>query len=62
MGEDVRVERKLRFVDDGVVTSAGVAAGIDMAFYIVEVLFGREVANETAHYIEYRRSAPDARL
>jgi transcriptional regulator GlxA family with amidase domain len=50
------VERELRVVDDVVVTSAGVASGIDMAFYMVERLCGREVADETAKYIEYRRS------
>jgi transcriptional regulator GlxA family with amidase domain len=54
----VKVERELRVVDDGVITSAGVASGIDMAFYVVETLFGRAVADETAHYIEYRRVAP----
>jgi transcriptional regulator GlxA family with amidase domain len=52
----VRVERQLRFVDDGIVTSAGVAAGIDMAFHLVETLFGREVAEDTARYVEFRRS------
>jgi transcriptional regulator GlxA family with amidase domain len=51
----VTVERASRVVDDGVITSAGVASGMDMAFYIVETLFGREVADETARYIEYRR-------
>ncbi len=51
----VKVERHLRVVDDGVITSAGVASGIDMAFYIVETLFDREVADETARFIEYRR-------
>jgi transcriptional regulator GlxA family with amidase domain len=55
LGREVRVERGLRVVDDGVVTSAGVASGIDMAFYLVERLFGRDVADETARYIEYRR-------
>ena len=44
-----------RVVDDGVVTSAGVSAGIDMSLYLVESICGREVAEETAHYIEYRR-------
>jgi transcriptional regulator GlxA family with amidase domain len=52
----VTVERTLRVVDDGIVSSAGVAAGIDMAFSIVESMFGRDVADETAHYIEFRRS------
>jgi transcriptional regulator GlxA family with amidase domain len=51
----VKVERELRVVDDGVISSAGVASGIDMAFYVVETMFGRAVADETAHYIEYRR-------
>jgi hypothetical protein len=27
-----------------------------MAFYVVETLFGREVADETARYIEFRRA------
>lgn len=58
-GGKVSVERGTRYVDDGVVTSAGVAAGIDMAFWVVEKLCGREVADETARYIEYpRREAP----
>jgi transcriptional regulator GlxA family with amidase domain len=52
----VLVVRDRRVVDDGVITSAGVASGMDMAFYVVEALFGREVADETAHYIEYRRN------
>ncbi len=51
----VEVDGRSRVVDDGVITSAGVASGMDMSFYIVETLFGREVADETAHYIEYRR-------
>ena len=51
----MKVERELRVVDDGIITSAGVASGIDMAFYMVERLFGRDVADETARYIEYRR-------
>jgi transcriptional regulator GlxA family with amidase domain len=55
LGGGVTVERQSRVVDDGIITSAGVASGIDMAFYVVESLFGREVADETAHYIEYRR-------
>ena len=49
----IQVQRDMRVVSDGVVTSAGVSAGIDMAFAIVERLCGRAVADETAHYIEY---------
>lgn len=51
----IQVERALRVVDDGIVTSAGVSAGIDMALSIVEGMCGRDVADETAHYIEYVR-------
>jgi transcriptional regulator GlxA family with amidase domain len=56
LGKGVQVDRTARVVDDGVITSAGVASGMDMAFYVVESLFGRAVADETAHYIEYRRA------
>lgn len=55
LGRGVRVERELRVVDDGIISSAGVASGIDMSFYVVEKLCGRAVADETAKYIEYRR-------
>jgi transcriptional regulator GlxA family with amidase domain len=57
---DVTVERDLRWVDDGIITSAGVAAGIDMAFYVVEKLCGKAVADETARYIEYPRNPETA--
>jgi transcriptional regulator GlxA family with amidase domain len=51
----VKVDREARVVADGVVSSAGVAAGIDMAFAVVETICGRAVADETAKYIEYPR-------
>jgi transcriptional regulator GlxA family with amidase domain len=49
----IHVQRERRVVHDGVFTSAGVSAGIDMSFAVVEQICGREVALETAHYIEY---------
>jgi transcriptional regulator GlxA family with amidase domain len=49
----VTVERGVRFVEDGIVSSAGVAAGIDMTFHLVATLCGQVVAEETARYIEY---------
>jgi transcriptional regulator GlxA family with amidase domain len=52
----IDVRRDQRVVSDTIVTSAGVSAGIDMAFSMVERLCGREVADETAHYVEYPRS------
>lgn len=55
LARDVTVDREARFVDDGVMTSAGVASGVDLALHIVENLFGRAVADETARYLEYRR-------
>ncbi|MEO5989306.1 MAG: DJ-1/PfpI family protein [Candidatus Eisenbacteria bacterium] len=52
----ITVERGVRFVSDGVITSAGVSAGIDMAFEVVGMRCGEAVAKETAEYIEYRRA------
>ena len=47
----IQVERDTRVVSDVVVTSAGVSAGIDMAFSVVERLCGRG-RDESAQYIE----------
>lgn len=49
----ITVDGSQRVVDDVVITSAGVSAGIDMAFAVVAAYCGREVALETARYIEY---------
>ncbi|MBE7385914.1 MAG: DJ-1/PfpI family protein [Leptolyngbya sp. SIO1E4] len=51
----ITVKRDQRVVADGIFTSAGVAAGIDMSLAVVESLFGKPVADETAHYIEFPR-------
>ena len=43
-----------RLVDNGrVICSAGIAAGIDMSLYVLARLLGREVAEKTAHQMEY---------
>jgi transcriptional regulator GlxA family with amidase domain len=55
LGRGIAVERDQRVVDDVVISSAGVASGMDMSFQVVEKLFGRAVADETAKYLEYRR-------
>lgn len=60
MHDPAKVVRDVRYVDDVVMTSAGVAAGMDMAFAVVERRCGRVVAEETARYIEYPL-APTAR-
>ena len=55
MDPTMAVEREQRVVEDGIVTSAGVSAGIDMGLAVVERMHGRAVADETAHYMEYIR-------
>lgn len=56
LAPNTEIVREQRFVDNGkVVTSAGISAGIDMSLYIVERLEGREIAEKTAAYMEYRR-------
>ncbi len=55
LGEGVKVIRDVRVVQGGIFSSAGVSAGIDMAFALVEEICGPSVADETAHYIEYLR-------
>ena len=48
----IKVCRK-RYVDQGIVTSAGISAGIDTALYVVGELLGPEVSEDTARYMEY---------
>jgi len=50
----VKVVRDQHVVEDGaVVTSAGIAAGIDLALRVVARLCGEPVARATARYMEY---------
>jgi transcriptional regulator GlxA family with amidase domain len=51
----IRVQRDTRVVRDGIVSSAGVSAGIDMALDVVRSLFGEAVAADVARYMEYER-------
>ncbi len=51
------IDRSARFIDNGrTVTSAGISAGIDMSLHVVGQLFGSEMADKTASYMEYRRT------
>ena len=51
---EVGVQEGVRWVDAGkIVTSAGISAGIDMSLHILERLYGSEVAQATAHHMEY---------
>lgn len=48
------VQENVRWVDEGdVVCSAGVSAGIDMAFHILRRLYGADYASSVARWIEY---------
>ncbi len=50
------VEGDRRFVEVGsLITAAGVSAGIDAAFRVVERTLGESLARETARYMEYER-------
>jgi YHS domain-containing protein/putative intracellular protease/amidase len=52
---DIRVQRGVRFVDEGrVATAGGLSSGIDLALHVVERYFGREVAKSTAYQMEYQ--------
>jgi len=52
---DVSVKRGLRFVEEEKISTAGgLTSGIDLALHVVERYFGREVAQNTANYMEYQ--------
>jgi len=58
LGDDfplVTVQSNRRYVQSGpgIFTSGGLTAGIDLALHIVELYFGREVAENTAKTMEY---------
>ncbi len=49
--------RQARWVDDGnIITSSGVAAGIDMSLYVIARLFGQEMRDHAARKTEYQHS------
>lgn len=50
-----------RIVDNGsIVVAAGVSAGIDAALHLVSRLLGRELAEQTALYMQYEWAGADA--
>jgi len=56
---DVTVVRDARYVvDDSLVTSQGVSAGIDMALWLVGALHGRDHARQVRRYIQYEPAPP----
>ena len=52
---DVALQKNVRYVqsDSKVFTAGGLSAGIDLALHIVELYFGRSVAESTARTLEY---------
>ena len=48
------VVSKNKYVFDTYYTSAGVTTGIDMSLNIIENVFGKTIAKNTAKYIEYK--------
>src|SRR6266849_8613610 len=52
---DVALQKNVRYVqsDQKVFTAGGLSAGIDLALHIVELYFGRSVAENTARTLEY---------
>ncbi|MGX5701817.1 DJ-1/PfpI family protein [Bacillus cereus] len=58
--QNVEVIENVKFVDEGhIITSAGIPAGINMAFHIVKNLLGVHVAEDTAKRMEYDISFPN---
>lgn len=55
------VDAARHWVDDGVLTSAGISAGIDLSLRVVAKLCGEPVARATARYMEYPYPESDAR-
>ena len=51
----VRFVSGTRFVENGkVATAGGLTSGVDLALHVVERYYGREVAQGTADFLEYR--------
>ncbi len=50
----IDVQKNVKFVDEGdLITSGGITAGINMSFYLLQKLCGKEVAKRTAKRMEY---------
>ena len=51
----VRLQRGKRFVrsSERIFTAGGLTSGMDLALHVVDLYFGRAVAEQTASYMEY---------
>jgi transcriptional regulator GlxA family with amidase domain len=55
-----KVHYNTRFVDNGkVITSAGVSAGIDASFHLIEKILGKDWAKAIANNLEYKYEPSD---
>ena len=54
----VKLERGVRYVQSGphLFSAGGLTSGIDLALDIVERFYGKDAADHTARYMEYRRA------
>lgn len=61
---EVRLEPDVLFVDDGILTSAGVAAGLDLCLHLIGLDFGIAAANDAARRLVMapRRSGGQAQF
>ena len=51
----IKVVSGKRYTDNGkIITTAGVSGGVDGALHVVETLFGKETAQKTAKFIEWK--------
>jgi transcriptional regulator GlxA family with amidase domain len=52
----VKLQKGARFVrgDERVFTSGGLTSGIDLALHVVELYFGRAIADQTVSWMEYQ--------
>ncbi|MGC6174315.1 DJ-1/PfpI family protein [Lacrimispora sp. 38-1] len=52
--KEIKVQQGVKFVDEkAVITSSGISAGINMSFYLLNRLVGKEIAITTAERMEY---------
>lgn len=50
----IKVQRGVKYVDESnIITSGGISAGINMSFYLLNRLVGKEIAIATAKRMEY---------
>jgi transcriptional regulator GlxA family with amidase domain len=50
----ITILKNNRYVFDKYYSSSGVSAGIDMSLHIVEKIYGKNIAKNTAKYMEYK--------